>query len=55
MRTHEVSAMQSDDRYDKLPKCVQTAYTREQFKWLNDAQKDNLVHVETNPEWAELI
>lgn len=50
----EVAKMQQGDRYDKLPTCIQSVYTREQFKWLSQSEKDRLVETETNPEWIEL-
>lgn len=41
------------DRYDKLPECIKSLYTREQFKWLSDTEKSRLVESETTPEWTE--
>jgi hypothetical protein len=41
---------QPDDDYDRLPECVKMIYTREQWLWLSDVQKAQLVQSETEPE-----
>jgi len=43
----------STDAYDQLPEGVKMNYTREQFMWLSDAEKANLVTRETECEYDE--
>lgn len=40
-----------DDDYDDLPEPIKGSYTREEFLWLSDAEKANLVTQECEPEW----
>lgn len=41
------------DDYDSLPESVRQYYSREEYLWLSDEQKANLVQSETEPEWEE--
>jgi len=37
------------DPYDQLPEAVRQYYSRREYLWLTDAQKDNLMQDETEP------
>lgn len=41
------------DAYDQLPEGVKMNFTRNQFMWLSDAEKANLVTRETECEYDE--
>lgn len=38
------------DEYQALPEAVRCSYSREQWLWLGDGQKQRLVEQETEPE-----
>jgi hypothetical protein len=38
------------DDYDKLPRCIQGMYTRQQWLWLSDGGKAGLIQRECEPE-----
>jgi hypothetical protein len=43
--------VQPVDDYEALPECVRMLYTREQWLWLDDREKAQLVQNETEPEF----
>lgn len=43
-------SLQPDDPYDELPICVRQYYSREEWLWLSDQQKNDLIQHETEPE-----
>lgn len=36
--------------YDRLPECIKSHYTEEQYRWLPDEMKQRLIQDETEPE-----
>jgi hypothetical protein len=36
--------------YDRLPESIKSIYTEEQYRWLPDDHKTNLIQTETEPE-----
>lgn len=40
------------DPYDELPEAIRQYYSRQQYLWLSDEQKANLIQTETEPEWT---
>jgi hypothetical protein len=49
------AALQSDttSQYEALPESIKATMTRKEYLWLTDAQKADLIRVETEPEWEE--
>lgn len=41
-----------EDQYDALPISIRVLYTREEYLWLSDAEKANLIRMETEPDEA---
>lgn len=41
---------QADTNYDALPDVVKRMYTREQYAWLSDQQKQAIVDEATTPD-----
>lgn len=48
-RDAENSDGESD--YDRLPEPVKMIYTQQEYLWLSDAEKANLIQQECEPEW----
>lgn len=42
-----------EDAYDKLPLSIRKAYSRKEWEWLGDDDKDSLVTRETEPDCYE--
>lgn len=42
--------LEGDSEYDRLPECIKSMYSVEQWLWLSDEDKKNLVQTETEPE-----
>ncbi len=40
------------DPYDELPDSVRQYYSRQEYLWLTDQQKADLIQTETEPEWT---
>lgn len=40
------------DPYDELPEAIRQYYSRQQYLWLSEEQKTNLIQTETEPEWT---
>lgn len=45
-----VELIEEYDEYDRLPAGIQMVYTREQYLWLSDGEKQRLIETETEPE-----
>lgn len=43
----------SDSRYEDLPRALQYLYSPEEYAWLADARKVLLERIECEPEWVE--
>lgn len=43
----------SDPRYEALPQVLQHLYSPEEYAWLEDARKAELIRIECEPEWTE--
>ena len=39
------------DEYAALPEPIKEIYTRQEYLWLSDEQKANLIDQECDPEW----
>lgn len=39
-----------DDPYEALPASIKAVYSHEQYLWLTDTEKANLIRNETEPE-----
>lgn len=39
------------DEYAALPEPIKEIYTRQEYLWLSDEQKANLIDQECEPEW----
>lgn len=37
--------------YDRLPEPIKHIYSPEQYQWLSDAEKANVIDQECEPEW----
>lgn len=46
----ETGTVRSDPRYDELPVPVKGLYSPEEYAWLSDAEKANLISNATEPE-----
>lgn len=44
------SSMLRSSEYDRLPECIKGLYSEEQYLWLPDCDKKNLIQTETEPE-----
>lgn len=42
-----------DEEYNDLPESIKAIYSREEYGWLSDAERANLIQVETEPEIVE--
>ena len=47
--TDESSLLRSSE-YGRLPECLKSLYSEEQYLWLPDEAKRNLIQMETEPE-----
>lgn len=41
-----------DDEYEALPDSIRQYYSRQEYLWLSDQQKADLIQQETEPEWT---
>lgn len=48
-----ISQQNNGDDYESLPEAVRQYYTREEYLWLSDEEKADLVRANTEPEWEE--
>lgn len=39
------------DDYEQLPEPIKSTYSREEFMWMSDQQKNDLIQQECEPEW----
>lgn len=39
-----------NSEYERLPECIQSVYSEEQYLWLSDDDKRTLIQRETEPE-----
>lgn len=46
------SSLSQSDPYEELPECIRQYYSRNEYLWLSDSQKADLVRDNTEPEWA---
>lgn len=46
----ESSLNHQSSEYDRLPECLKSVYSEEQYLWLSDDDKRHLVQRETEPE-----
>lgn len=49
----ELELAEVKDAYDLLPESIKCTYTREQWMWFSDQEKNNLVTTECEPEAFE--
>lgn len=40
----------NESEYDRLPECIKANYSEQQYLWLSDEDKRNLIQNETEPE-----
>lgn len=48
---HVIENIMARDPYDELPDCIRINMTKQQWMWLSDAEKANLVQRETECEY----
>lgn len=46
------SSRNGSDSYDQLPECIRQYYSRNEYLWLSDDQKAQLIEQECEPEWT---
>lgn len=49
----ELAAILATDAYDTLPEPIKAVYSKSEFLWLSDQQKQHLIQTETEPDWNE--
>ena len=40
----------TNDDYEALPECIRQYYSRQEYLWLSDQQKQDLLRAETEPD-----
>lgn len=46
------SETQNPSPYEQLPEAIRQYYSLQEYLWLSDGQKANLMQEETEPEWT---
>ena len=42
--------LSTNDDYEALPECIRQYYSRQEYLWLSDQQKQDLLRAETEPD-----